>query len=158
MADLYGMDPARIERLRSPDRWVYFDPERIWEVLSRPSGPVIDIGCAVGFLTLPFARRWPQVTVYGCDVLEGMVRLLEESARNEGLSNLHSITMEPADIALPGASAALICMAQVHHELDDPDALLSECYRLLRPGGQILIIDWKDEDNGKSPGAGPSST
>jgi len=154
MADTFGMDPARIERLRSPDRLTYFDPERIWDVLSPPSGPVIDIGSGVGFLTLAFARRWPKVTIYGCDILEGMVRLLEESARDEGLSNLQCIMMQPAAIALPAESAALVCMAQVHHELDDPDALLNECYRLLRPDGQILIIDWKDEENGKSPPVG----
>ena len=154
MSDLLGMDPARIERLRSPDRLVHFDPERVWEVLTEPDGPVVDIGCGVGFLTLPFARRLAQVPVYGCDVLEGMVGLLQDAARQQQLENLHSLHMEPARIDLADDSAALVCMAQVHHELDDPDSLLTESHRLLRPGGVIAIIDWKDEDNGKSPPAG----
>jgi hypothetical protein len=33
MADQYGMDPARIGRLRSPERLEYFDPDRIWDTL-----------------------------------------------------------------------------------------------------------------------------
>ena len=31
---------------------------------------------------------------------------------------------------------------------------MAECHRLLAPGGTIAIIDWKDEDNGKSPAKG----
>ena len=30
MADLFGMDPARIERLRSPARLEHLDPSLIW--------------------------------------------------------------------------------------------------------------------------------
>jgi SAM-dependent methyltransferase len=45
-------------------------------------------------------------------------------------------------------------MAQLHHELDAPEPLLAECKRLLAAGGIVAIVDWKDEDNGKSPAAG----
>ena len=154
MADILGMDPARIERLRSPDRLIHFEPARIWDIVAAPDGPIIDIGSGVGFLTLPFARHLPQVTVYGCDILEGMVQLLSESAAEEGLENVRALHMAPAAVPLPEACAALVCMAQVHHELDDPDALLTECYRLLRPQATVVIIDWKDEENGKSPPPG----
>jgi 2-polyprenyl-3-methyl-5-hydroxy-6-metoxy-1,4-benzoquinol methylase len=154
MSDLLGMDPGRIERLRSPERLTDFDPERVWDVVTEPDGPIVDIGCGVGFLTLPFARRLPAVSVYGCDVLQGMVGLLEESARAEGLTNLRAQLITSAGIGLPNDFAALVCMAQVHHELDDPDALLAQCYQLMCPGGAIVIIDWKDEENGKSPAVG----
>jgi len=44
MADLLGMDPARIERLRSPERLSYLDPERVWDVLaSVEAGVIVDI-------------------------------------------------------------------------------------------------------------------
>ena len=77
MADTLGLDPKRIERLRSPDRLEYFHPDRIWEVLKpAPVCTLIDIGAGPGFLTLPFAKRFPRAKVYGCDILEGMVRLL----------------------------------------------------------------------------------
>ena len=66
MADQYGMDPARIERLRSPERLEYFDPERIWDTLSTaPISTLVDIGVGVGFVSLPFALRYPESKVIG---------------------------------------------------------------------------------------------
>ena len=60
MADLYGMDPARIERLRSSERLGYFDPAKIWDALDPdPSVTPVNIGSGVGFVALPFARRYP---------------------------------------------------------------------------------------------------
>ena len=66
MADQYGMDPARIDRLRSPERLEYFDPERIWDTLSTaPISTLVDIGVGVGFVSLPFALRYPESKVIG---------------------------------------------------------------------------------------------
>ena len=69
MADLLGMDPGRIERLRSTDRLAYFDPAKIWPILAPSANcTLVDIGAGVGFLTLPFAKSYPGAKVYGCDI------------------------------------------------------------------------------------------
>lgn len=155
MADRLGMDPARIERLRSPDRLEYFDPDKIWDELNPPPDcTVIDIGTGVGFVALPFAKRYPDATVYGCDILDGMIELLTEDATGRGLGNVQGIVMQPNSVALRDGAADVIVMAQLHHELDEPAPLLAECKRLLRPGGTIAIVDWADADNGKSPPVG----
>lgn len=155
MADHLGLDPARIARLRSSERLEYFDPDRIWEVLDpAPDCTLIDIGTGVGFLALPFARRYPGSSVYGCDILAGMIDLLREDAGAQGLSNVAGILMEPNSVDLPEGVADIIVMAQLHHELDEPASLLVECRRLLAPKGIVAIIDWKDEENGKSPPVG----
>jgi len=155
MADTLGMDPARIERLRSPERLEYFHPDRIWEVLQPAADcTLVDIGAGVGFLTLPFAERYPQAKAYGCDILPGMVALLREDAAERGLGNLHSLRMEPNSVDLPDDGANFIVMGQLHHELDAPEPLMAECKRLLKSGGTIAIIDWADADNGKSPAQG----
>lgn len=153
MADTLQMDPKRIERLRSPERLEYFHPDRIWDVLKPPADcTLIDIGAGVGYLTLPFAERYPLATVYGCDILQGMVHLLREEA--SGLDNLQALHMASNAIDLNDDTADFIVMGQVHHELDEPAPLLGECNRLLKPGGIIAIVDWADEDNGKSPPVG----
>ena len=155
MADHLGLDPARIERLRSPDRLTYFDPARIFDVLApAPDCTLLDIGTGVGFIALPFAKRYPDAKVYGCDILDGMIALLREDAGAQGLANVEGIVMTPNAVGLPDGVADFVVMAQLHHELDEPAALLAECRRLLRPGGIVAVIDWADEDNGKSPPAG----
>jgi len=155
MADMLGMDPARIGRLRSPERLEYFDPAKIWQVLRPgPDCTLIDIGAGVGFISLPFARAYPGAKVHGCDILDGMVGLLAADAAAQGLDNLDARLMQPAAIDLPDQCADFIVMAQLHHELDAPEPLMAECHRLLAPSGTIAIVDWKDEENGKSPAKG----
>ena len=155
MADLLGMDPARIERLRSPERLAYFDPAKIWQVLNPgQNSTVLDIGAGVGYVTLPFAKDYPSAKVYGCDILEGMVGLLARDAVDQGLNNLETILMQPNFVPLPDSTADIIVMAQLHHELDEPEALMAECHRLLNSSGTVAVVDWTDEDNGRSPAKG----
>ena len=155
MADLLGMDPARIERLRSPERLAYFDPAKIWQVLNPgQNSTVLDIGAGVGYVTLSFAKDYPSAKVYGCDILEGMVGLLARDVVEKGLTNLETILMQPNFVPLPDSTADIIVMAQLHHELDEPEALMAECYRLLNAGGTVAVVDWTDEDNGRSPAKG----
>ena len=155
MADLLGMDPARIERLRSPERLAYFDPAKIWQVLNPgQNSTVLDIGAGVGYVTLPFAKNYPSAKVYGCDILEGLVGLLARDATDRGLANLETILMQPNCVPLPDGIADVIVMAQLHHELDEPEALMAECHRLLNTSGTVAVVDWTDEDNGRSPAKG----
>ena len=155
MADLLGMAPARIERLRSPERLAYFDPAKIWQVLNPgQNSTVLDIGAGVGYVTLPFAKNYPSAKVYGCDILEGMVGLLARDATDRGLANLETILMQPNCVPLPDGIADVIVMAQLHHELDEPEALMAECHRLLNSSGTVAVVDWTDEDNGRSPAKG----
>ena len=155
MADLLGMDPARIERLRRPERLTYFDPSKIWSVLNLNQTPtVLDIGSGVGYVALPLAMTYPNAKVYGCDILEGMVGLLARDAADKGLENLEAILMQPNCVPLPDGVADVIIMAQLHHELDEPEVLMAECHRLLNSSGTVAVVDWADEDNGRSPAKG----
>ena len=155
MADRLGMDPARIDRLRSPERLEYFDLTRIWVHLQPQAGnTIVDIGTGVGFVALPLAADFPDCIIIGCDIQPGMIELFLEDADRRGLDNVNGIVMAPNVVDLSDGSADAVVMAQLHHELDEPLLLLKECHRILKPGGRIVIVDWKDEDNGKSPPAG----
>ncbi len=155
MADALKMDPARIARLRDPKRLEDLDPARVWQAITPlPDGVIIDVGAGVGFLTLPFAHTFPQARIYGCDILPGMLALLRQSADAQSLANLTCVQMTETTIPLPDQHADLVIMLQVHHELAYPQALLTDGHRVLKTGGTLAIIDWKDEENGKSPPAG----
>lgn len=156
MPDLLGLDPARIERLRDPARYQSVDPQRLWEVLEAPqTGTIVDVGAGVGFVTLPFAERFRDVQVIACDVLEGMLNGLAEDAASRGLDNVSTAWMAShSTLPLADDTAELVVMLQVHHELDDAPGLLADCARVLRPGGCIAIVDWKDEELDGVPPAG----
>ena len=83
-----------------------------------------------------------------------MVQLLRDEAKRRGIDNLDALLMSPNYVDLHDDVADFIVMTQVHHELDTPESLLAECKRLLKPDGTIAIVDWTDEENGKSPPEG----
>ena len=141
MTNTSGMDPARIRRLNDPARLERVDPNDIWQVLEPFSGHTIaDIGTGV--------------TVYACDILPGMLALVRESAREQSLDNITCVEMTESYTALPESSIDLVTMLQVHHELTDAEGLMTECFRILKADGTLVVIDWKHEDDGGPPSTG----
>ena len=47
--------------------------------------------------------------------------------------------------------ADVVYMINLHHELAEPDFLVAESYRLLKPGGKIFIVDWKRQEMTEGP-------
>lgn len=156
MADALKMDPARIARLRDPARLEQVNPERVLDVVSPVgTGAIVDVGAGVGFVSLPFARRFSDTPIVACDVLPGMLELLAKSADEQKLPNLRTALMaDPVSLPLDDDAASLLIMLQVHHELDDAVGLLHECRRVLAPGAPIVIIDWKAQDLPDMPTGG----
>ncbi|NKC16421.1 MAG: methyltransferase domain-containing protein [Gammaproteobacteria bacterium] len=156
MVDLLGLDPARIARLRDPARYDLVDPSQLWTVVQKPDGgTVLDVGAGVGFVTFAFASELPSAHIVACDILPGMLDLLTEDAGQRDARNIECRVMPgPVDLPLADGEVAMVVMLQVHHELDEPEALLRECHRVLSPEGCLAIVDWKDEDIDGVPPAG----
>ena len=156
MSATNGIDRGRIERLRNPERYEQVDPNRIWNVIKPPShGVIADVGAGVGFVTLPFARSLPQAKLIACDLLPEMLTLLAEAVQQEELDNVVCQIMETVTrLPLADHEADLVIMVQVHHELENPQGLMDDCFRVMNTGGKIVIIDWKDRkaDGTRLPG------
>lgn len=148
MADDWSISPERIARLRNEARLEQVDPARILEAATPlGDGPIVDVGAGVGYVTLPFAARFPDRRIVAVDILAPMLELLAEDARERGLGNVETAVMEtPTALPLPSGQASMLTMLQVHHELEDAQGLMQECKRVLAPGAPIVIVDWKDED------------
>jgi len=61
--------------------------------------------------------------------------------------------MEESKTPLEDGIADFVFMITLHHELEEPVELMKECRRILKPGGKLLITDWRKDD--MEPG-GPS--
>lgn len=150
----YKFDPARLEKLRDPERLETQNPEAVWAVLAEggPVRTVVDVGAGVGFFAVPFAQRLPPGGwVYGCDILPEMLLHLREAARQHQVRNLAPVLCDEAHIPLPDGLADVVFMCNLHHEFDHPQASLAEAHRLLAPGGQVAVIDWKPEETPHGP-------
>lgn len=109
---------------------------------------VADIGCGVGYFTLPMAQEiGSQGTVFAVDISEIMVNETKRRVDEENLKNVQVIRSQENSFGLSSDSIDLIFISTVFHELKEPIRFLLECKKVLKEEGILIILDWdKIED------------
>jgi ubiquinone/menaquinone biosynthesis C-methylase UbiE len=103
----------------------------------------VDLGAGSGLLTVPLAQRLASGRVVAVDVSPDMLERLQERALCLGLQDRIQPLRAPADATgLPDGIARVVATAMLLHEVPDPSAVLTEAFRLLQPGGQLLAHDF----------------
>lgn len=139
-------DPKHIEKLNDPNRVKIQNPNLIWEKMALTDPRVlIEIGAGTGFFALPFSDKIEGAMVYACDISDDMLSWMEDNFPEEYNGIVIPTKMEESTVPLPDGSADLVYMTNLHHELEEPARMMSETYRLLKPGGTIMIIDWDEK-------------
>lgn len=134
-------NPQKLAKLNDPERVAMINPDLIWETLQLTTPRVlIDIGAGTGIFARNFAARMPDGMIYACDSSPVMAAWMQENLTEENIAAL--LSAESA-VPLENEIADLVYMITVHHELTKPEQLLSEAYRLLKPGGKAALIDWR---------------
>ena len=104
---------------------------------------VADLGCGTGYFIIPAARIIGQNGLaYGVDILKSALAATESRAR---LENVRNIKLVWSDLDVPGATKikeasldlAMLINNRVH------ETMIQEAIRLLKSGGNLLVIDWK---------------
>lgn len=147
-------DPKKLAKLNNPERLKSQDPDKYWTRLNLPKDPVIvDVGCGTGFFSVEFLKRaeGENARVYGLDIAPVMLDWTAENRPEVREGRLILKQMPEAELPLEDDLADLVVMINLHHELHHPHRLLAECRRVLKPGGQVLVIDWKPEDMPQGP-------
>lgn len=137
-------DTKNLDKLNNTKRLKWINPDLIWETLNL-SNPItlIDIGAGTGIFAKEIAKKIPDGKIYACDSSSVMVDWMQENLPEK---NIIPFLTKENSIDLDNGIADLVYMITVHHELLEPEKLLKEGYRLLKPGGKITIIDWKKEE------------
>ena len=141
-------DPARyIAALEDPARDARQKPEEVVKALRLKKGELIaDLGAGSGYFTLRLAREvGPEGHVYAVDISPEMILHLNERIRDAGLLNVSTILAPPDDPLLP-QKVDRFFIVDVWHHIDDQPAYLSLMKKLLKPGGQVVMIDFHKRD------------
>lgn len=134
-------------RLMSDERRDYQDPLKIARTMGVRKGmTVVDMGCGPGFFTLPLARLVGATgRVYAVEANPTMIRHLRANIRKTGAdgSRIKITRSDVSDTRVPAASADVVLLARVLHDVEDKKAFLGEVRRICKPGGRVVDLDWK---------------
>ncbi len=136
----------------SADREAWQKPDAVIAALAlKPDAVIADLGAGTGYFAVRLARAVPQGRVFAQDLEADMVRYLGERATREGLTNLVAVQGEPDDPKLPEA-VDLAIMVDTYHHVADPTAFFGRVRDRLRPGGRLVIVDFKKDAPDDAPG------
>jgi ubiquinone/menaquinone biosynthesis C-methylase UbiE len=143
-------DFSKLEKLNSPDRAKKYNPDQIWETFNLQNSQVlVDIGAGTGFFATFFCKKMKQGKIYACDNSEIMIDWMKKNLSN--FNNIIPVKSEETSIPLSSEIADLVYLINVFHELDEPEIILSEAYKLMKSGSKIAIIDWAKTESSEGP-------
>jgi ubiquinone/menaquinone biosynthesis C-methylase UbiE len=113
----------------------------------KPGQVVCDMGCGNGFYTLQLAQlAGEKGRVLAVDIQSEMLRLLDERAKETGISNIELIHGTQVDPRLPEGGVDLILLVDVYHEFSHPEQMLAAMRKALKPNGRIALAEFRLED------------
>jgi len=144
-------DPKKLEKLNNPKRLKDIPPDYVWDKLSMEKANVlVEIGAGTAFFSIAFLQYTKHSKIYACDVSEVMINWVKENVVQK-FPNITPVKTEEHSIPLDDGIAELVFMINLHHELDNPTLTIKEAYRILKPSGNIFIIDWKKKNMAEGP-------
>jgi len=126
-----------------------FDPEEVLSQLTLKSYmTAAEFGCGSGGFTIPLAKRLREGKVYGLDILEEKLSALKHKAELEKVFNIQTKLTdldEKEGSGLPSSSLDLVLIPNVLFQAEKKDNMIEEAARILKDGGELVVVDWKED-------------
>lgn len=146
IAEVMGFQGA--DWLIRPEREEEEQPDAMLDALKiKPGDTVADIGAGVGYTSARISKRvGPKGTVLAVDIQPQMLSMLRDNMKVAGVKNVKPILCTATDPKLPEATVDLAIMVDVYHECSDPVAVLKGIKKGLKPGGRLVLVEFRAED------------
>jgi ubiquinone/menaquinone biosynthesis C-methylase UbiE len=142
------MDARGAEWLDRKERETEENPDEALSIIGIKKGSsVADIGAGSGYITVRLAKRvGTNGVVYANDIQQGMLDILDKRLKSGRITNVQLVLGAPDDPKLQPASIDLALLVDVYHEFSQPQAMLRGLHEALKPGGRLVLLEYKKED------------
>jgi len=126
----------------------FLNPEEIIKQLNiQKAMKVADFGCGAGYFSIPLAKIvGEEGRIYALDILDTALESVQSRAKLEGLFNIETKRCnleEPSGSKLEDNSVELAWLANILFQSSKKTDIIKEAKRILKKGGEMVVIDWK---------------
>lgn len=117
------------------------------EVEIKPGDHVLDYGCGPGSYSSPLAELVGEAgKIYALDIHPLAIQVVQKLASKRELTNVETIHSD-CKTGLPNDSMDVVLLYDILHDLSDPDGVLQELHRVLKPTGILSFSDHHMKEN-----------
>lgn len=139
-------NPKMAYFLTSPLRKLMINPQKVLNELNVSKTDIwADVGCGIGFFTIPFAQMVKKV--YAVDISKEMLEILRERQEKQKIYNVEVLQSSESILPLRNESVNGIFLAFVAHELDEPAKSVFDFSRCLKPHGRLIILEYANTNS-----------
>ena len=133
--------------LERPERIEEEQPDLLVDNMDlKPTDVVADIGAGTGHLSFRMARKLTEGKVLAVDIQPEMLELLRAKSKELGIANVEPVLGTITDPKLPDAGVDGVLMVDSYHEFDHPREMMDAIVKALRPGGRVVLVEYRAED------------
>ena len=116
--------------------------QSLWSTAGPDAGTrILELGCGPGFYSCRFAQLYPQIVATGVDLSPKLIHIARSRAERLDLSNCDFVEADACALPLPAESVDAVVISRLFLAVTDRFEVLSEVFRLLRPGGKCFIAE-----------------
>jgi ubiquinone/menaquinone biosynthesis C-methylase UbiE len=139
-----------IEKLDNEERRKSMPPkETLLKFEIKDDGDLLDVGCGIGYFTIPAAMLLKSNRAIGIDIIPEMIDIAKIKATD--IDNIEFKVSGEYSFPVENNSMKYVFISNVIHEIEDKIKYLYEVKRVLKEDGYFLIIDWEKREMKMGP-------
>lgn len=133
------------QKFETESREIYHLRDKIVAAVGiKPGMTVADIGAGTGLFTLPFSQAvGTDGSVYAVEIAKNFLEHIRARAAKANAANVRTILCNERSVELPEGSVDLAFICDVYHHFEFPKSTLETLHRAIKPGGELVLIDFK---------------